>query len=387
MLKLQSYILVQIAKAVIFATVTIVLVASSLYSQRYFTEVVEYGVPFTVFLWLILCTMPLLMVVVIPVTLCAGIIFVYAKMSADNEIVALRACGIGQFTLLLPALVVGIAATAASYSMTLYFIPVSTQTLRVLQSQIMDMGLEPLLRERTFNTFGPSLTLYFRSRSPDGAMQGVLIQDNRNASASVAIVADSATITRSGEVYAIRFRNGNLQQRERDSGGISAVYFDSYVLEINIAQIFPRAAAARPSVWEYHLRDLFDPPPELRNDPEQINEMLAEGNQRLASPLMCLTIVLVVGATMFIGQYRRHGDRLRFVLIGAFVAALLIAYQVTIIAAAHRPILLPLIHLMVWIPATLSLTALYLSNWTAHGGLLAVWLRRRRVPVGDEAGA
>lgn len=378
MLKLQSYILVQIAKAVIFATVTIVLVASSLYSQRYFTEVVEYGVPFTVFLSLIFCTMPLLMVVVIPVTLCAGIIFIYSKMSADNEIIALRSCGIGQFTLLLPALVVGAAATATGYSMTLYFVPASTQTLRVLQSQMMDMGLEPLLRERTFNTFGPSLTLYFRSRGPDGGMHGVLIQDNRNPAASVAIVADSATITRSGDIYAIRFRNGNLQQRERDSGGISAVYFDSYVLAINIAQIFPRAAAARPSIWEYQLHELFDPPPNVGDDPERRSEMLAEGNQRLASPLMCLTIVLVIGATMFTGQHRRRGDRLRFVTIGALVAVLLIAYQVTIIAAAHSSFLLPLIHLMVWVPAALSLTALWLSNRTAQGGSLLVWLKRRR---------
>lgn len=378
MLKLQTYILGQIAKTVIFATVTIVLVASSLYSQRYFTEVVEYGVPLSVFLKLILSTTPLLTVVIIPVTLCLGIIFIYAKMSGDNEIIALRACGISQFTLLVPALVVGIAATAISYSMTLYFVPTSTQTLRLLQAQMMEMGLEPLLRERTFNTFGPNLTLYFRTRNPDGTMAGVLIQDNRNPESSVAIIAESASITRAGETYAIRFRNGNLQQRDRDTGGLSAVYFDSYVLELNIAQIFPRSAAARPTVWEYHLRELFDPPPEVAGDPEQRAHMLAEGNQRLASPLMCMTIVLVVGATMFASEHRRQGSRLRFVLIGAFIAALLIAYQVTVIAAASQPILLPLIHVMVWVPALLSLAALYFSNRTAQGGSVSVWLRRRR---------
>ncbi len=367
MLKLQSYILSQILKTFTFSTVTILLVASSLYSQRYFSDVVEYGMPISVFLQLILATMPLVLVLVLPVTLCASIIFVFNKMTADNEITALRACGISQFTLVTPALLVGMIGVTISYSMTLYFVPVSTGTLRETVSQLADIGLEPRLREQTFNTFGPSLTLYFRDRLGDGSMTGVLINDDRTEGLTTTIVADRALITRSEDTYVIVFGSGSLQQFNRANAGLSVVYFDSYTLTLAISQILPRPLNQQPSPLEYGLHELFNPPPEARDDADRVGSMLAEGHQRLATPVMCLTVALIVGAAMFSGQHRRQGDRLRMAAIGLLVGLLLIAYQITVIATAQFPVLAPLIYAMVAVPGAISTLGLYFSNRTAPG--------------------
>jgi lipopolysaccharide export system permease protein len=376
---LQVYMMSQIAKAVTFTTAVIVLVGCSLYSQRYLGDLIEHGLSLAVFGELVIFMMPTLMVLILPVTLCGSIIFIYGKMIGDNEITVARACGVGQYRLLLPALIIALVATAIGYAMSLYFIPYSFSRFKDIQALVQDAELELLLREQTFNSFGADLTIYFRERRDDGTLENVLIYDNRNPNHSTTVIADQAVMSQAEDLLTVTFLDGNLQRRERDGGDLSIVYFDSYNFEFDTSGLFSGPSNRQRSLSERHIHELLDPPMETEEQRAIAGRMLAEGHQRLTSPLLCLTVTFMAGCAMFTGQYRRGGHKLRLALVGLLVAVLLIAYQVLVLASATMPVLLPFIYVMVVLPALVSIAILYVSDRFAPGRRLH--LLRRAVPT------
>jgi len=364
---LQVYMISQIAKAVTFTTAVIVLVGCSLYSQRYLGDLIEHGLSLAVFGELVIFMMPTLMVLILPVTLCGSIIFIYGKMIGDNEVTVARACGVSQYRLLMPALTVALVATAVGYAMSLYFIPYSFSRFKDIQALVQDAELELLLREQTFNSFGADLTIYFRERRDDGTLVNVLIYDNRDPGHSTTVIAEQAIMSQTADLLTVTFVDGNLQQRERDGDDLSIVYFDSYNFEFATAGLFGGPSNRERSLSERHIHELLDPPMETDEQREVAGRMLAEGHQRLTSPLLCLTVTFMAGAAMFTGQHRRGGHKLRLAFVGLLVAALLIAYQVLVLASATIPVLLPFIYGMVALPALVSVVILHVSDRYAPG--------------------
>ncbi len=364
---LQLYIMGQLGRAVVFTTAVIVLVGCSLYSQRYLGDLIEHGLSLAVFGELIIFMMPTLMVLILPITLCGSIIFIYGKMIGDNEITVARACGVSQSRLLQPALVIALAAMAVSYAMSLYFIPYSFSRFKDIQALVQDAQLELLLREQTFNSFGADLTIYFRDRADDGTLQNVLIYDNRSATQATTVIAEQAVMHQEGDLLTVTFIDGNLQRRMRDDGELSIVYFDAYNFEFDTSGLFGGPNDRERSLSERHIHELLDPPMATEEQRALAPRMRAEGHQRLTSPLLCVTVTLMAGCAMFTGQHRRGGHKLRLAVVGLVIAGLLIAYQVIVLGSSTEPRLLPLIYVAVTIPALVSIVILYIGDRVAPG--------------------
>ena len=380
MQRLTRYMTVHLFRAVVLTTLAIVLVGCSLYSQRYLGDLIEHGVPITLFGELVIFMMPTLMVVVLPVTLCGSIIFVYGKMMADNEMTVLRACGVSQLSLLTPALIVAVVATALSYAMSLYFIPRSYSLFKDIQSIVKDAQLELLLREGTFNSVGAGITIYFRERREDGTLEGVLIHDARQHQETTTVISERALVSSEGQLLNVTFVDGNLQRANRQADELNIVHFDSYNFDIDTSSIFPGPTERQRSISERGIWELLNPPMATEEERELAGRMLAEAHQRLATPLMCLTVSLMAGATMFVGQHRRGGHKVRLAMVGLAIAALLTVFQMTIVASASRASLYTAIYLLVILPALASLAMLVLSDRYAAGREpWSRWLAPRRV--------
>lgn len=376
MRQINGYLAKQLVKAVSFTTLVVVLVGCSLYSQRYLGDLIEHGISLSVFLDLVVFMMPTLMVVVLPVTLFGSIVFTYGKMLGDNELTVLRASGMAHRTLLLPALFVALGATLISYAMSLYFIPRSYGEFKDVQALVKDAEIELLLREQTFNSFVPGLTIYFRERLDDGSLASVLIYDNRDPTRTTTVVSDRAVLRQTDSRLTVGFESGNLQQLDRSSGELSIVHFETYSFDFSTSELLRGPSDRQQSISELPIGDLLAPPLETEADREIAPRKWAEGHQRLTAPLLCLTVTLVGGATMFAGQQRRSGHRFRFLVVGAGIAALLVSYQVAVAAAAQNAALLPLMYLVVAVPAVIGLAVLAHIDRFAPGHGLVMRLKR-----------
>src|SRR5688500_20290334 len=57
--------------------------------------------------------LPGVLIFSIPLATLAGIIIGFSRMGSDSEIVAMRAAGVGSWTMIWPALIIGVVATCA----------------------------------------------------------------------------------------------------------------------------------------------------------------------------------------------------------------------------------------------------------------------------------
>ena len=59
-----------------------------------------------------------------------------------------------------------------------------------------------LLQEGVFTHISDDLTVYVRSRDPDGTLRGILVDDGRDKNAHATILAESGRLTRGRTVRA-----------------------------------------------------------------------------------------------------------------------------------------------------------------------------------------
>ena len=364
MRRLQRYIFAQIFKAVAFSTITIVLVGCSLYSQRYLADIIEHGIPLAAFGELVLFMVPTLVVLVMPITLAGGMIFIYGKLSEDSELTVARACGMSQMSLLVPAIAVAVLAALISYAMALYVIPQSIERFRDIRDTVRHTRVDTLLRDQTFNTVSPGLTIYFATREADGLLRNILIHDQRNLQRVATVIAEHAVLDQDQDLLEVRLIDGNLQRFRPTTRELTTVYFDTYTFEVDLSSVLSSGDPQDPSVEELAIGALLFPPDEVAPGSDEYRRRLAEGHQRLTSPLMCITVALIAGASLFGGQYRRHGHRLRLAAIGLVVSILLLAYHATVVAAGTTTLLIPALYALVIVPGLLACLAIWRGD---HG--------------------
>jgi lipopolysaccharide export system permease protein len=99
----------------------------------------------------VLAVIPLLVPSTLPYTIPATTLFascvVYGRLAADNEILAIKAAGINILKVLVPALVIGSAASAATMGLYYWFIPHTHHVLRSLFLNDVEEFLYAMLRK------------------------------------------------------------------------------------------------------------------------------------------------------------------------------------------------------------------------------------------------
>lgn len=345
----ERYILANLAKvmaAVLLTTVSVVCLVRSL---EFINYIVNHGLSVTVYLYLIVLLMPSLMLLVLPVALFISVMFVYGKLSQDSEILAMRACGISLKALSRPACIVAGATVALGFAMSLYFIPLSFKEFKDIEYFVRFRMANMVIREGQFNRIGDKVTVYMRERLGEGALVGVLIQDDRDPKKSVTILAEHAVLTRTGDIYRIGLEQGNIQEFDRATQRVSVVYFDRYVLEVDSNELEGGGRRER-GIAERHIGELLNPPTATRRDMELRGKALAEGHQRLSSPFLALTYTAIALVALFAGAFNRRGSPLRLVAAGASVATIQVTHMLVVNAASLATPLLPAIHLVVAVP-------------------------------------
>src|SRR4029079_11673901 len=97
----------------------------------------------------------------IPLATLAGIIVGCSRMGSDSEIVAMRAAGVGSWTMIWPALLVGLLFTGATTYLHLKEVPDAAASLERIALEVMLSKLDSPVEPRTFNTL-PRYVIYVR---------------------------------------------------------------------------------------------------------------------------------------------------------------------------------------------------------------------------------
>jgi LPS export ABC transporter permease LptG len=105
--------------------------------------------------------LPGVLVFAIPLATLAGIIIGFSRMGSDSEIVAMRAAGVGSWTMIWPALLVGLVLSGATTYLHLKEAPRAARDLERIALQGALAKLDSPVEPRTFSTL-PRYVIYVR---------------------------------------------------------------------------------------------------------------------------------------------------------------------------------------------------------------------------------
>ena len=125
-------------------------------------EVLLYtDLPFNVVAGIAVTMMPGVLSFTIPLAALAGILIGFARMGTDSEIVAMRSAGVGTWTMLWPALLIGLVLTGATFYIQLKEVPEAARDLEKVALQGALAKLDSPVEPRTFSTL-PRYVIYVR---------------------------------------------------------------------------------------------------------------------------------------------------------------------------------------------------------------------------------
>jgi len=338
----QRYLLRQLAGPLVFFTAALTGVIWLTQSLRFVDLIVNRGLSASTFVFVSLTILPGALALILPIALFAALLFVYQRLRADSELVVMSATGLGPWDLARPALLLAGIVTLLGYLITLYLMPVGARAFSDTKLRLRTDLAHVLLQDGTFNVVGDRLTVYLRSRQPNGELLGILVHDTRDPSRPVTMMAERAAAVRTAEGPRFVMVNGNRQEVDRQKGQLSLLYFDRYALDLGVYLSEPTNRWREPN--ERFLPELLSP----GNTPDDINhagKMRAEAHQRLTAPLYALTFALLALAATIGGEFNRRGIGRRaliVVLIGVLARA---GGLLAVNLAAKHAMAIPLIYL------------------------------------------
>ncbi|HEY7838701.1 MAG TPA: LptF/LptG family permease [Terriglobales bacterium] len=145
--------------------------------------------------------LPQALVFTLPMAVLVGVLIGLGRLSVDNEIMALRAAGVGARRLVMPLLQVAAAALAVALVLTLWLAPLALRRLDHLSAQWASAEAAEAVQPRVFFEPGnnANLVIYTGGTEPGGHVwRQVLVADMRNPDAPEITMAERGELARRG---------------------------------------------------------------------------------------------------------------------------------------------------------------------------------------------
>ena len=367
--QLDRYMFRQLAVALVAVTFGLVALIWLTQSLRLVELVVNRGLSLSVFFELTGLLIPNFVAVILPITIFVVVQFVYQRLAGDRELTVMSAAGLSSYALARPALLLTFFVVITCYVLNLWLVPVSYTAFREYQFEIRNRLAAFLLQEGVFTTISDDLTVYVRSRDPNGTLRGILVEDERQKNSRATILAEQGQLVDGKAGPQVILQNGTRQQIDRATGRLNVLSFKQN--SIDLASTNKNSDVRYRDAAEMNTRELLHPPADV---PERDwGKLKVEAHRRLSTPLTAASFSLVALVAVLSGSFRRHGNLLRPVMAVLTVVGLLAVGLAISNLAARQPRLVPLIYLQAILPGCYCAWVLF-----APGTKLARRFRIRR---------
>jgi len=298
--------------------ITVVLTAAIWLTQslRFIDFVMNRGLPMKTFFHLVMYLLPDLLGIILPIAFFIGIVFVYNRLTTDQELVVMRALGASNEKLTRPVLTLSGFLIIFLYANSLYFLPLSFQKFRDLEHEIRNNIGPYMIQPGEFNNIR-DITVFVRKRSKTGELKGIVIHDATNAQKPYQITAEGGAVSEKDNGARIVMYNGSRQEIDSKTGKPSILFFDQYALDINN----PSSKQRSIKPYERFLGDLLYPDEKKEHN---VSKLKVEAHQRLLMPLLVLPLAIIALIAFLCGDFNRRGraKRIGFAAIGCLVVEL-----------------------------------------------------------------
>ncbi len=278
---------------------------------------------------------PLLVMMIAPISLVLATGHVLNKLSSDSEIIVMNAAGVSPWRLVRPFIAAGLVVSLLVSAIAVYISPLSLRALRDWATQVRADILTNIVQPGRFTTVGGNLTFHIADRRPNGLLVGIFLDDRRDPKEHATFLAEQGEIVKNDTGSFLVLEKGSVQRLEAGQRDPRIVTFDRYAFDLSKFGGGPQNVVY--NTHEKYIWELLWPRPDDPLFVAQPGEYQSELHDRFATPLYPLAFVILAYAFLGPPQTTRQSRALSALgLIGA-VALLRLTGFLSVIVGVHTP--------------------------------------------------
>jgi Predicted permeases len=187
---------------------------------------------------------PLLVMMIAPISLVLATAHIINKLSSDSEIIVMNAAGVSPWPLVRPFLAAGLVVAALVAAIAVYISPWSLRELRDWATQVRADILTNIVQPGRFTTISGNLTFHIADRRPNGLLVGIFLDDRRDPKEHATYLAEQGEIVKNDTGSFLVLEKGSVQRLELGQRDPRIVTFDRYAFDLRNSASVLRPAAS-----------------------------------------------------------------------------------------------------------------------------------------------
>jgi len=249
---------------------------------------------------MLLYLVPDIIVFALPAATLIAVLVAFLRLSADSEIIAMKACGISLYQLLPPVVLISIVGFLAALILSISSVPWGDRSFRNLLFQIAKSRADLGIKERVFCEPFDNVVFYVNHFSGrERLMKDLFVVDRRDPETTNTIIAKEGKIlVQPGKkVITLRFKNGTIFMVEKTLEAARTIHFDTYDLNIGLNDIMAALQSRKKHVSEMRVGELMKRISSSGKGDKKINALKVKLYEKLAVPL-AVFLMGIIGAPL-----------------------------------------------------------------------------------------
>ncbi|MDX1762860.1 MAG: LPS export ABC transporter permease LptF, partial [bacterium] len=196
--------------------------------------VIAKGVEFRYIAKIVAYSLPSIFSIAIPMAFLMASLTAMGRLSADSEVIAMHALGMGTAHFIKPVLKLGISLFIVTFLVGAFAVPWGTASANQLLFKLLREHVAAGMQTKTFNDRFTDLVLYAEEVSKDGrTVNKLMISDYRGENPEM-ILAAAGEIQTNRETLAntLNLTNGSIHQYNARENRYRLIHFDQYKLSL-----------------------------------------------------------------------------------------------------------------------------------------------------------
>ena len=270
--------------------------------------VVNKGVGLDEVIKLITYLLPSFFMLTIPMSVLLAILITLGRLSADGELIAMKASGISLYQILPPFIALCVTGFLLTNMLSLLLLPQGNRAFRNQLFSLSKRHSEANLQERIFNDDFEGLIIYINEIPGQGKhMQGIVISDKRETEVPSLIIGEEGMIIsdQNERKVTLRLFNGSIHRAANDSLTYQKAIFKTYDMNLQLSNE-ESENDTEIKYSEQSIAALLKLLTDRSKEKKSLIKIQTEIHKRFAFPFACVVLGLV---GIPFGAYRRKGNR------------------------------------------------------------------------------
>lgn len=271
--------------------------------------ILDFGVSFPDFIRFCAYLLPNMLLFIIPMAAMIGVIISYSRMVSDNEVIAMKAGGIGLYRMLPPVILFAAAAAAATALVSTTLIPAGNTATKQILFRLAKEKIDNGLKERQFSESLGKMVIYVDKVDPETRdLHGMYVSDMRTPTTPTTIIARAGKLQARMETMEVHLEmtDGTLHRAPDDKS--QTIFFKKYTLKVPLQE--PKAvlgeSAGGINKGRLTQQALLAEAKRVGNKSKIAASLITEYHKRLAMPVGCFILSLL---GLPLALFTRHGRK------------------------------------------------------------------------------